>query len=131
MIYVLDTNALVYYLTGDTKLSQPVKEIVDDPGTGNFLAVPTIVLVEIWDLQRKNRRNPVSLNKVLRLIKTKDVLIQELSLNIVLLLPDLWPDSRDMIILATALDLKQRYGSASVISSDQNIREQSIIPCIW
>ena len=131
MIYVLDTNALVWYLSGDPQLSQSAKNIMDNPGAGNWLAVPTIVLVEAWDLQRKHRRNPVPLKKILRSIRAQNVLLRDLTLNVVNLLPDLWEDSRDMIILATALDLGQQYGSASVVSSDRKIRKQSIVPCVW
>lgn len=106
--------------------------VLDNPGAGNQLAVPTIVLVEAWDLARKQRREYVPLRQILRVIKSRNILLQELSLDVVNALPDLWDDSRDLIILATALDLQARYGAATIISSDRKIRsDQSLISCIW
>ena len=132
MIYVVDTNALVWYLSQSPRLSVDAKMVLDNPGAGNQLAVPTIVLVEAWDLARKQRREYVSLRQILRVIKSRNILLQELSLDVVNALPDLWDDSRDLIILATALDLQARYGAATIISSDRKIRsDQSLISCIW
>ena len=132
MIYVVDTNALVWYLSQSPRLSVDAKMVLDNPGVGNQLAVPTIVLVEAWDLARKQRREYVPLRQILRVIKSRNILLQELSLDVVNALPDLWDDSRDLIILATALDLQARYGAATIISSDRKIRsDQSLISCIW
>ena len=132
MIYLVDTNALVWYLSGSSKLSQIAKSVLDSPGTGNQLAVPTIVLVEAWDLARKRRREYVPLRQILRLIRSRTILLQGLTLSVVNLLPDLWQDSRDLIILATALDLKAQYGAVAIISRDRKFRFcQSLVPCIW
>ena len=132
MIYVVDTNALVWYLSGSPRLSRRAKAVLDNPGDGNQLAVPTIVLVEAWDLARKGRREYVPLKQIVRAIKAREVLLQELTLNVVNLLPDLWEDNRDLIVLATALDFRQRYGAASIVSSDEKIRDcQTLVPCVW
>ena len=90
MIYVVDTNALVWYLSQSPRLSVDAKMVLDNPGAGNQLAVPTIVLVEAWDLARKQRREYVSLRQILRVIKSRNILLQELSLDVVNALPDLW-----------------------------------------
>ena len=132
MIYVVDTSALVWYLSGSPKLSVDAKLVLDNPGAGNQLAVPTIVLVEAWDLARKRRREYVPLSQILRAIRSRNVLLQELSVGIVKLLPDLWEDNRDLIVLATALDLQARYGAATIVSSDRKMRfNQSLVPCVW
>ena len=132
MIYLLDANALHDFLLDVPGMRQQVRDIINDPGQGNNLAVPTIVLVEMWDLARKNRRNPVDFSQVERVVRSRAVLIEDLTGQIVGLLPDLWADSRDMIILATALDLQARYGEAAIISSDRQMRfDQPLIRCIW
>ena len=47
-------------------------------------------------------------------------------------LPDEWEDSRDTIMLATALELKAKYGEVTVVSSDRKMRfDQSLVPCLW
>ena len=132
MIYVLDTNAIIWYLAGDPLLSAAAREIIDDPGDNNRLAVSTIAFVEAWERARKERRQFVPIQDVIRMVRTKDLLVADLTLTTVQLLPDLWEDSRDMIIIATALDLQARYGAATIVSSDRKMRsDQSLIPCIW
>lgn len=131
MIYLLDASALIRYVSGSSSLSQAAKQIMDSPGQGNRLAVPTIALVEVWDVARKNRRDFVPLHAVTAAIKTKDVLVEDLTLAIVNKLSDVWKDSRDMIILATALDLQSRYGSVTIVSSDEEFRRQTLVPCVW
>ena len=62
-------------------------------------------------------------------IRSKGVSVEVLNLAVVQLLPDLWEDTRDMIILATALELEARHGqgSVTVVSSDQNIPNTSAL----
>ena len=61
MIYLLDASALIRYLAASPSLSPQAKDIIDDPGSGNQLAVPTIALVEAWDVARKQRRDFVTI----------------------------------------------------------------------
>ena len=132
MIYLLDANALHDYLVDAPRMSERVRDIIDDPGQGNLLAIPTIVLVELWDLSRKNRRNPVDFSDVEQAVRRRATLVEDLTRQVVGLLPNLWEDSRDMIILATALDIQARYGEVTIISRDRAMRfNQCIIPCIW
>ena len=56
LIYVLDANALIGFLGGQPGLNAAIRAIISDPGPGNQLAIPTIALVEAWDLARKKRR---------------------------------------------------------------------------
>ena len=134
MIYLLDASALVKYLSSSPDLTPTAKSIIDDPGPGNRLAVPSICLVEVWDVARKNRRGFSNYPLVTETIRSKGISVEVLNLAVVQLLPDLWEDTRDMIILATALELEARHGqgSVTVISSDQNMRNsQSLVPCLW
>ena len=134
MIYLLDASALVKYLSASPDLTPQAKTIIDDPGSENRLAVPSICLVEVWDVARKNRRGFSNYSLVTETICSKGISVEDLNVEVVQLLPDLWEDTRDMIILATALELEARYGqgSVSVISSDEKIRHlQSLVPCVW
>ncbi len=46
--------------------------------------------------------------------------------------PRLWVDIHDMIVVAAALLLRDvRDDAVSIISSDGEMREQPVIPCLW
>ena len=131
-MYVLDTHALVWYLSGDSRLSSTAIDIISDPGDGVRLAIPTICLIEAWDLDRKGRQGAAPWNHIRQELRVKDILIRDLDLNVISLMPNLWPDAHDMIIIATALDLQARYGATTIISKDREMRcNQALVPCIW
>ena len=131
-MYVLDTQALVWYLSGDSRLSATAIDVISDPGDANQLAIPTICLVEAWDLDRKKRQGFVPWSRIRQELRAREVVIRALDLSIINLMPDLWTDAHDMIVLATALDLQARYGTATIVSSDRKLRfDQTLVPCIW
>lgn len=51
--YVVDTHALVWYLTGDRRLGPQAEAVLNDPDV--TLIIPAIVLAEIKDLAHKER----------------------------------------------------------------------------
>lgn len=51
--YVVDTHALVWYLTGDRRLGSQAEAVLNDPDV--TLIIPAIVLAEIKDLAHKGR----------------------------------------------------------------------------
>ena len=132
MIYLLDASALIRYLARSPSLSAEAKGIIDAPGAGNQLAIPTIALVEVWDVARKQRRDFFPFSHVRDLIQSRNIIVQDLTMAVVERLPDEWEDSRDMIMLATALELKAKYGEVTIVSSDRKMRfDQSLVPCLW
>lgn len=59
LIYVVDTHALLWYLTGDKKLSQQANEVFAAANNGETqLVISVIVLAELYHLNLK-RQNPV------------------------------------------------------------------------
>ena len=129
---MLDASALIRYLAASPSLSPQAKDIIDDPGSGNQLAVPTIALVEVWDVARKQRRDFLPFSFIRDHIQSRNIIVEDLTLAVVNRLPDEWEDSRDMIILATALELQTRYGEATIVSSDRKMRfDQTLVPCVW
>jgi PIN domain nuclease of toxin-antitoxin system len=130
MIYIIDTHALVWFLAGDAKLSSKAQQILGDPGQGNRLAVPTIVLAEAWDLARKKKVS-VPFTDVLRAVRASRALLLPLELNIINLFPGLLPDIHDEIIIATALDLQLNYDNVSIVTKDQKIQNSNVVTCIW
>jgi len=48
MIYVTDTHGLVWYLTGDEKLSKSARQVFENAESGeDIIVIPSIVLAEI------------------------------------------------------------------------------------
>ena len=83
-------------------------------------------------MARKKRRDFVPFDAVTKAVRTRGMMVEDLTQAIVRQLPDKWEDTRDMIILATALDLQSRYGPVTIISSDRKLRsEQTLVSCVW
>ena len=129
MIFLLDANALIRFLSDSPSLPSQVKEIIE---TAYGLAISTIALAELWDMARKQRRDYVPFDEVMQAIADMNIEVIPLTLSTIRLLPDEWTDMHDMIILATALELQARHGEVAIISSDRNMRfNQTVVPCIW
>ena len=132
MIFLLDANALIRYLSQSLSMSRLARRAIDELGQGHRLAISTIALVEAWDVARKRRRDYVPFDEVLRAVYALDIMVVPFTLPIILLLPDEWTDYHDMIILVTALYIQEQHGDVTIISSDRNMRfNQDLVPCIW
>jgi PIN domain nuclease of toxin-antitoxin system len=56
MLYVLDTHVLVWYFTGNARLSLEARNLIDEVRQqGGRLLVPTIVLAEALNIAAKGR----------------------------------------------------------------------------
>lgn len=56
MLYVLDTHVLIWYFTGNQRLSQTLRDKIDEVRQeGGRLLVPTIVLAEALNIATKGR----------------------------------------------------------------------------
>lgn len=127
---MVDTHPLVWYVAGDARLSSKARAILDDPGSGNRLAVPTIVLAEAWDLARK-KRVTVSFSQVVRVVRASRALIWPLDLTVINQLPGQIREIHDGIIVATALDLQVSYTLVSIVTRDANIKSMGLVTCVW
>ena len=143
MIYLLDTNALVWHISDSPRLSRTARLILDNLADDDQLVVPTIVLAETWDLARKQRRDFVPFNQVMQLIRAGNTRVMSLDLYLMERLEDpaldvlrqwprLWTDIHDMIVVAAALLLQDsQEDTVSIISGDDEMRDQPLIPCLW
>lgn len=127
---MVDTHSLVWFIAGDSRLSSTARSILANPGEGNRLAVPTIVLAEAWDLSRK-KRVAVPYSQILRTVRASRSLIWPLEVTTINRFPAQMPDFHDEIIVATALELQVSYSPVSIITKDPRIRALGIVPCIW
>ncbi len=144
MIYVLDTNTLVWRVSGSARLTRRAKEIIDKAiALGDQLIVPTIVLAEAWDMDRKQRGDFAPFDRVLQVVRDTNMSVMSFDMELVQRLRDptleslrsvyrLWSDIHDMIIMATALIAGDDADEeVSIISGDRQIRTQSLIRCVW
>lgn len=99
---VLDTHALFWYLTSDSKLSFKAKSAIE---SFEQIIIPTIVLLEAFEICfAKNKMD--LFNKLLNLLPTATLTVYPLDLGIVrqyALIPTSKFDMHDRVILATAL----------------------------
>lgn len=130
MLYVVDTHALVWFAAGDARLSASARGVLSNPGQGNRLAIPTIVLAEAWDLSRK-KRVAVPFANVLRVVRASRALVWPLEDTTIARFPGQLPDIHDEIIVATALELEGAYSSVTIITRDGPISGLGLVPCIW
>ena len=144
MIYVLDTNTLVWRVSGSARLTLRAKESIDKAAElDDQLIVPTIVLAEAWDMYRKRRGDFALFDRVLQMVRDMNMSVISFDMELVQRLRDpaleslrsvyrLWSDIHDMIIMTTALIAGDDADEeVSIISGDRQIRSQSLIRCVW
>ena len=144
MIYVLDTNTLVWYASNSPRLSKRANDTIEEADIPNDqLIVPTIVLAEAWDMDRKRRGDFAPFDRVLQVVRDMNMSIMSFDMELVQRLRDpaleslrsvyrLWSDIHDMIIMATALVARDdAEEEVSIISGDRQIRLQNLVRCVW
>ena len=144
MIYVLDTNTLVWRVSGSSRLTRRANDAIDRAvESDDQFIVPTIVLAEAWDMDRKQRGDFASFDRVLQVVRDMNMSVMSFDMALVQRLRDpaleslrsvyrLWSDIHDMIIMATALIAGDDADEeVSIISGDRQIRAQSLIRCVW
>lgn len=101
---ILDTHALFWYLTGDSKLSSKAKSAIESYET---IIIPTIVLLEAFEICLTKNRVDL-FNKLLGSLPTDTLMVYPLDLSLVrgyTQMPRGKVDMHDRIILATAQNL--------------------------
>jgi PIN domain nuclease of toxin-antitoxin system len=129
MVCVIDTHALVWYLTDDRRLGKHAAELLER--TDTRIIVPVIVLAELKYLHRRSRIS-VSFGAVQTIIGADDrCTIYPVTGEIVELLPlDL--EIHDAIICATALACKRGFGEDTVVlTKDRAITDSGLVSTIW
>ncbi|MBK8985817.1 MAG: PIN domain-containing protein [Chloroflexi bacterium] len=122
-LYVLDTHILIWYFSGNTRLSEALKDLIDSARRrGGRLLVPTIVLAEALNIAEKGK---VALDfaELYRLVQSEpefeivgfgsEVFEKTMQIQDV-------REIHDRIITATA-----SYYGAGVLTQDQVIRASS------
>lgn len=120
MYCVIDTHTLIWYLTGDRRLSVRAESFLSNAENGELIIViPTLVLLECMDVFEKGRVRFNFQALVLRLTNARNFIIADLDWNLVLEVERTkgFKDLHDRVIVATA-----RLFDAPLLSRDKIIR---------
>ncbi|MBK8797513.1 MAG: PIN domain-containing protein [Anaerolineales bacterium] len=123
MLYVIDTHVLIWYFTGNKRLSADLKAKIDEVRQqGGRLLVPTIVLAEALAVDAKGRV-VFDFAHLYQLVQTEpEFEVVDFSVEIfdeVLRIQTI-PEIHDRIIVATA-----RFYQANLLTKDGIIRSSS------
>ncbi|MEI2693382.1 MAG: PIN domain-containing protein [Anaerolineae bacterium] len=120
MLYVLDTHVLVWYFTGNARLSPEERNLIDEVRRqGGRLLVPTIVLAEALNIAVKGRV-VFDFQRLYQLVRDESEFeIVEFGIEVFdeTLRVSAVPEIHDRIIVATA-----RFFGADLLTKDGVIR---------
>ncbi|MDY6773982.1 MAG: PIN domain-containing protein [Candidatus Nanohaloarchaea archaeon] len=125
-MYVLDTHALIWYVTEDDRLGNEALQILEAVDAGEKTAVvPSIVLAEALYISRSE---DVSFDTLLRKVEDgRNYEVYPLNLRVLRRMKDLEDLSiHDAVIAATAdvLDM-------TVLSKDEEMQEDADVDTVW
>ncbi len=128
-LYVADTHALIWYLSGSSQLSQPARTAFDEALTGaGQVRIPVIVLAELIMVAEK-KRVAINVQHVTDTLRATPgfqftPLTLETAARIQMLTP--LPDIHDRLIVAEALEHQ-----AGLITRDEAITASKLVPVVW
>lgn len=129
---VLDTNALLWWISNSGKLSKQARKIIEEAENKKEVYISSISVLEIYTLVKKGKLRLISLpdnwlDQVESLSYVHFVPIDNKIVVHSVQLPNFsHKDPADRIIIATAL----QYG-ATLVTSDDKIRKYSGVQTIW
>lgn len=128
-LYVTDTHALVWYLSGSPLLSVAARSAFDEVTTGvSQVNVPAIVLAELIMMAEK-QRDAINVPRIVTTLRdTPGFRLTALSPEVALRIQSLTslPDIHDRLIVAEALET-----GATIITRDQIITASGLVPVVW
>jgi PIN domain nuclease of toxin-antitoxin system len=130
--FVLDTHALVWFVTGDARLGRQARAVMSDPVAEMLL--PTTALAEACYIIERGRTSvptPLDLFRALR--GDKRIRIAPLTAAVVrrTLAMTAIPEMHDRQIAATALRVIDRGGAAVLLTKDAQITASKLVPVMW
>jgi PIN domain nuclease of toxin-antitoxin system len=128
VIVVTDTHPLVWFLTGNPRLSTKAKSCLSDPS--NLLVIPSIVMLEVRYLYDRKRIS-ISFEKVLAKFETtENVVIHPLDMFVATFAP-VKLEIHDAIIVGTTISLSQQHDQPVCLATkDETITKSGIVPVI-
>lgn len=126
---VVDTHALLWYLTGDKKLSKSAKKLLEEAEKGRVqLIVPVVVLLETLVITEK-KKTKLDWNKFIeKTFQFPNFVIYPIDTEVVFELRnvDRRLELHDRIVTAIA-----RINNAPLITKDPEIRKYAKVKIVW
>ncbi len=127
--YVLDTHALIWYLTRDERLSPAARRAFEEIERGEARGlIPIVVLLELIRIEEKDLIPPLWDVAIATLLGEGRFEVVPLDLSLLALvreLPEI-EDLHDRVIVAIA----RRYG-AVLVTYDETIRQSGWVETLW
>jgi PIN domain nuclease of toxin-antitoxin system len=124
--YVVDTHALVWYLTGDRRLGSQAEAVLNDPDV--TLIIPAIVLAEIKDLAHKGRFAQTLADVLAVIGSDARCRVYPIDLDVVNVTP-VQLDIHDSLIVGVAL--VQPDPVDGVLTCDRAIISANLVSVVW
>ncbi len=128
-MYVTDTHALLWYLTGDGRLGKEARRIFSKADRGELkVFIPTIVLAEALFVAEKHRIGMEFIEILENIRKSRNYIIYPMDAEVVIKCKDLnrIPELHDRILVSTAKILR-----AKVLTKDREIARSGVVETIW
>ena len=128
MDYVTDTHSLVWYFTGDSRLSKRALQAFERTVKENVIIVPAVVLAEIMFISRKGRIALSFAETLEKIEKYENFDIAPLDIDILRTADKVKADMEmhDKLIVATAI-----HFNAALITKDKIMKQVVGISTIW
>lgn len=132
--YILDTHALIWFLEGNKRLSQPAKLIMAASDTE--MVLPLIALAESVIIIEKGWTTISDVSQFLtRVYADPRIEIYPLALDIFerSLTPEGMsiPEMHDRFIVSTGLHLKDLGHTVEILTKDESITDAGVLPVLW
>ena len=130
-MYLVDTHALLWYLTGDERLGKRAKEtfVKVDKGEDTII-IPTIVLVESLFIAEKHKADVMFGDVLKKIQKSLNYVVYPLNMNVVLKCQDKEmkkiSEIHDRVIVATSNLLNAKF-----VTKDSEIQNSGLVECVW
>ena len=129
MSYVLDTHALIWFLTSDSKLGKKALELLRNADDEReTIIIPTVVLAEVLHICEK-KKVALKFKEILKKINdSSNYIIYDLNLEVILKLEELDKinELHDRIIIATSI-----LSDSKIITKDEIIRNSNYVEVVW
>jgi PIN domain nuclease of toxin-antitoxin system len=126
--YLLDTHTLLWFLSGDERISSKSRNVISDPEDRCFVSIASL-----WEMAIKTKIGkldlPFDLNALANHLFKNNIKILPIALEHILEtvnLEDQHRDPFDRIIIAQA-----KYERLTIISKDENFLRYAHIKLIW
>lgn len=129
--FVIDTHAFLWFLAGNSRLSQPARGALADPNSS--LVIPAIALAEaLWIAS--SRDVGVTSSQILSAVdKDERVVVQSLTRELVEVAQGLTAigEMHDRMIAATALTCGDGKEVVPVVTKDDDIANSGLVSTVW